>query len=253
MANRIYSERIIAFVDVLGFGALIDASQDERIAAEVVENMANAIISSQKSLSESEPHFAFTFTHFSDSFVISLEVGADLREYSAFALSMTTIVEEFLAVGMFLRGGITRGKLIHEKNMLFGPAMNCAYRLESSRARVPRIVLDPELKKFGGKFWPVQFAVDDDGLSYLDYFNPLKAFYLLPSSYLAIRQAIDEMPHSAILEEKRNWLTSKYNMIVAKFSYEEFKRKLGEAAREKTDVARNYEHYLSEARSVSEI
>jgi len=43
---------------------------------------------------------------------------------------------------MFMRGGITIGKLIHEENgALFGPAMNEAYLLESKCAIYPRVVI----------------------------------------------------------------------------------------------------------------
>jgi hypothetical protein len=43
---------------------------------------------------------------------------------------------------ILLRGGIVVGKLLHENNIMFGPAFNQAYDLESKSALYPRIVID---------------------------------------------------------------------------------------------------------------
>jgi hypothetical protein len=46
---------------------------------------------------------------------------------------------------LIIRGGITRGNLVHiENGPLFGPAMNRAYFLESKCAKHPRVIIDPE-------------------------------------------------------------------------------------------------------------
>ena len=48
------------------------------------------------------------------------------------------------------RGGISAGLLYHDDNnenqILFGPAFNRAYQLESELASIPRIILDSKVK-----------------------------------------------------------------------------------------------------------
>ena len=43
---------------------------------------------------------------------------------------------------VLIRGGIAKGELVHvQGGQLFGPAMNCAYRLESKEADGPRVLI----------------------------------------------------------------------------------------------------------------
>jgi hypothetical protein len=49
-----------------------------------------------------------------------------------------------LPSGLLVRGGISKGSLYHENSILFGPAFLEAYRLESTVANVPRIILSRE-------------------------------------------------------------------------------------------------------------
>jgi hypothetical protein len=49
-------------------------------------------------------------------------------------------------MGFYIRGGLTVGSLIHIRNkIVFGPALNRAYELESRYANFPRIILDPNV------------------------------------------------------------------------------------------------------------
>lgn len=60
------------------------------------------------------------------------------------------VMYEFLKSGFIARGAITHGDLFYdnEKNIWFGPAMNRAYFLESKKAKVPRVIIDPEVGIF---------------------------------------------------------------------------------------------------------
>lgn len=50
--------------------------------------------------------------------------------------------------GFFFRGGVTIGDLFHDGHIVFGPALNQAYDLESKKAVYPRAILDPDLPEF---------------------------------------------------------------------------------------------------------
>lgn len=56
------------------------------------------------------------------------------------------VLYEFLKNEFIARGAITYGEMFYdtEKNIWFGPAMNRAYFLESKKASVPRVIIDPE-------------------------------------------------------------------------------------------------------------
>ena len=47
--------------------------------------------------------------------------------------------------GVWVRGGVTVGNILHDDDVVFGPALNRAYELESKVAKFPRIVLDVEI------------------------------------------------------------------------------------------------------------
>jgi len=246
-----YSNKLIAFVDVLGFGSLVNSSQNDDDASEIIERISDAILSSRNSLEESGGNYQFT--QFSDSFVISRPVDANPIDQAHFALALLKVIDEFLKSELLLRGGVAQGKLIHSDKLLFGPAMNRAYELESKLARVPRIVLDPKLSIISEEIGPASIRQDKDGLNYIDYFSPQKVFYLVPSWLLLIRRVVKSVPESTLLKEKREWLISRFNQSIDEFSYVDFEDKLKEKAEDRPDIARDYEELISSARSLEKL
>jgi hypothetical protein len=226
-----YSQRFIAFIDVVGFGSLVSESgQNETIATHTIKRVSDAILWSIDELEEVLGFKSdFIFTQFSDSFVVSVDADcASQRDLVIFTLSVLAVADHFLSSNLFLRGGISRGQLIHTPKLLFGPAMNRAYELEVRIAKVPRIILDPTLPELENLILPDHLARDADGLMYVNYFAPRKKFYLVPSFWLSIQKTIEGMPNSPALKEKRSWLVARFNEAISKFSYEEFKKWLDE-------------------------
>ena len=242
---------MIAFIDVMGFGALVDASINDEISNEIIKRISDAILSSQESLEE--PYASYQFTQFSDSFVISRPVKASPVDQAHFTLAVLNVIDEFLISELLLRGGITQGKLIHNDKLLFGPAMNRAYELESKVAKVPRIILDPNLDFASDEFRISIIKRDIDGLDYIDYFFPRKVFYLVPGWLLQIRNIINSIPESPRLKDKRNWLISKYNKAIDDFSYIDFENHLKEKAEDRPDIAEDYEKLIFDAKSLDKI
>jgi hypothetical protein len=71
--------------------------------------------------------------------------------------------------GFLLRGGITIGDIVHDDEVVFGPGLNRAYELESQVARMPRIILDPDLiSEFGDL---TDIAIEEDGFCFLNPFT----------------------------------------------------------------------------------
>lgn len=195
-----YKERLVCFVDLLGFGEAIKQSIEEPALAERFFQILGEFkdgglekvvygsipILDEKGLSNCGqafgesvmdrigPHYDLVATQFSDSFVLSVPAG---NKYACALLVRALAVIQlqfFFSLGMLMRGGIAVGKLAHERGgVLFGPAMNEAYELESKSAIYARVVSSPPaaelLKKAlsGGPLEPA-FFVGFDGFTAFD-------------------------------------------------------------------------------------
>lgn len=98
----------------------------------------------EKAYKESKESWPIAITHFSDSFVISAPASNKGSTSLHFSL-VRALVRALLRKGITVRGGMTVGEAIHESSgVLFGPAMNRAYQLESGErfAQWPRILID---------------------------------------------------------------------------------------------------------------
>lgn len=258
MHTLAYSERLIAFVDVLGFGPLIEQSSESPArASEIIKRVSDAILWSIEELEEMMHALYYPkFTHFSDSFVVS--IASDIPKagrMNLFAFSLLNIIHCFLGSELFLRGGITRGMVVHNDRLLFGPAINRAYELESGLAKNPRIILDPNIPDLQDFLEPAVIGVDADGLRYIDYFAKQQMFFLVPGRWLCIQRAIEAIPMTLRLQEKRGWLVEKYNAAIAGFSYAAFKARLDDYvySTENNAVDADYRKFLSDAEQIRKL
>lgn len=165
-----YSERFIAFIDILGFGALVEESAKNH---QISEEILAALSSIQPEIIHKDAYFRvnkelippeqndevmkFTeimanslrqkmklvVTYFSDSLVISAPSDDLISSQMILDLLAKLSIKLWTEHALLIRGGITIGNLIHiENGPLFGPAMNRAYHLESKIAKNPRILID---------------------------------------------------------------------------------------------------------------
>ena len=135
-----YMERIVAFVDILGFGALVSSlSSNPELHGRL--HYALTYIKSYRASSHSEnsAQSNLEISVFSDSIAISSE------PLDAFRViwSCGWLNAELLQAGILTRGGISIGPTIHKDDVLYGEGMLKAYKLESNAAIYPRIVVDP--------------------------------------------------------------------------------------------------------------
>lgn len=136
-----YENRLILFIDFLGFQehigrTITDERHLDRIAAAL---RALREVGMERELFESQQ-----LTHFSDSVVVSFRI----EETSAVFWLLNQIgmaVIEMAGSGFLVRGAVTVGPLVHTSDLLLGPAMVDAYRLESKVARFPRVIIDPKV------------------------------------------------------------------------------------------------------------
>jgi hypothetical protein len=141
MANRgqelfAYQDRLVAFVDVLGFSQLTLLSEkDDAALAKIGKLVAtNRLFEAFFGKLMDRAKVAF----FSDSFVVSM--GPD--EIFYLVREIGYLSRYLLLLGMPCRGGISRGLLHHDGPVIVGPALIHAYQLEHCIAKMPRVILD---------------------------------------------------------------------------------------------------------------
>lgn len=183
-----YEERLVVFVDVLGWGSLVETSA--RVgkgtkkalakineAAELIsflreyaKNHNDLTVLIPGDASASDNHNV-QVSHFSDTFVMSAPLGHWADE------PITSVVEQvclmLLSRGMYFRGAIVVGMVQHRGDVLFGPAVQEAYVIERDVAKYPRIVVTPEARRHLRPECVVQR--DHDALDFLDVLAQLKA------------------------------------------------------------------------------
>jgi hypothetical protein len=72
-----------------------------------------------------------------------------------------------LEIDLLVRGGLSRGMLLHNQSVVIGKALIDAYRLESERAVFARVAVADDIEVSG------RVVVDGDGVRILDYMTEL--------------------------------------------------------------------------------
>jgi hypothetical protein len=210
-----YEERVVAFIDVLGWAAAVEASVND---AHLRDRMENAVASLGALLrdyvDEQDDSSDDQASQFSDSVIVSF------RSHSA--ADLTRIVQAIssyqmtmILTGFPTRGGISAGKMHHSGSVAFGPALNRAVCLEKL-AVYPRVIVDqvltPQLKESASGFprhWNFVFE-DEDGGIFPDY---LGSIAISSAGERQVRQFIDsakiQFGGKPRILAKYDWLSAK--------------------------------------------
>lgn len=164
-----YEERVVAFVDILGFRSLVanlpkDPSLHKHLhgALSTIKSMKSFAGDSRTAQKELEASV------FSDSIVIS---GAPSELFTVI-WTCVGLQTQLLAFDVLTRGGISRGLTYHKEDLLYGDGMIKAYDLESKAAVYPRVVVDPILVSELSEIHRIMLLNrDTDGLWHTDPFS----------------------------------------------------------------------------------
>lgn len=227
-----YEDRIIAFLDILGFSDLINRLDGNPELHGIVHHALSLIRHHKYRANDNAPVLVggvsisadLEVSVFSDSIAISsaIEEKGMLNCYRVFT-ACGWLQAELLYLGILTRGGISKGKTYHRDDLLYGDGMLNAYRLESRAAIYPRILIDSSLfdmttNSMRGTF----FEEDSDGLFFI---NPFHFDAFIKTENLAgeldgrqlyfdrvghhIEQGIQESKHSDHFA-KWTWLQKRY-------------------------------------------
>ncbi len=157
--SSIYTEKWVLFLDILGFGDIINNKKKSEMLAEkilLVINKATKIPSISK--------IPMCISQFSDTFIVTID------GISSAAICVTACFLQFILLQSELlsRGAITYGKVFHNGSQFIGPAINRAYNLEKSEAIYPRVIIDPECEEKFDLKDNFYIKKDFDGYWYID-------------------------------------------------------------------------------------
>ena len=238
-----YETRVVVYIDILGFKNLIGetintngADNQQKIC--LVEAALSIAYTTMDMNSEGS---SAQVTQFSDLIVISFLTSETSGVYYAIS-NIQFLLVELALLGIFCRGGIALGKLMHTDRILFGPALVDAHILESNVAHYPRIVLDESIIKIAGlhsapantyedeiEYVKRHLGRDSDGLYYVDYFLSVLSNFNDPELdalgyFTKLRDSIAEVLKSpkTDIRAKFLWLREKYNASIAKIHNPDF-------------------------------
>jgi hypothetical protein len=150
-----YEDRVLAYVDILGWSDFIARSIKD---PEVMVSLGEAV----RQLASSEERLRVISRSLRDAKEGSERAQANLEVAvfsdtvvisslpNAFAVrvlvaQLQKFCRDLMMAGLFTRGAIVRGPLFHSDNVIFGPALVEAHRLESDVAKYPRVLVSDAL------------------------------------------------------------------------------------------------------------
>jgi hypothetical protein len=146
-----FEDRIVIFIDILGFGALVeeaannsnsDASVRLEKALDVIQNLGSKKSDETSLIKNVDPSIKI----FSDSVILS--IAPSPSELRNLFLELSRLFVRLMIQGVWIRGGISFGKFSRLRNKPCGPAMNSAYQIESKIAEFPRLALSASMVDF---------------------------------------------------------------------------------------------------------
>lgn len=226
MKEATYSKKLFAFLDILGFGRMVDES---RRNPELISKIAKML-----SLSEDIARSALTakltvlrvdlnnYVHrsFSDTSVIC---GPYDSHHDFSFISTWIMMYQYLMWKegrVFIRGAVVYGDSYSDENSIFGPALIDAYRLERCKTKAvwPRVLIDQSMldktaeEERARDFYEF-LRQDGDNLVYLDYLRELFHLVVLGENKRIVgeRQQDFGLPAKFFEEHKQAILTQVYN------------------------------------------
>lgn len=220
--KREYIEHYVAFIDVLGFKDYLEKDVPCEEVFSVFESLRNNSHSSL-SINSKEIEAFDDVRHYIMSDSIVLYIRSDIQ--NAFLALVSTCLRLQISLlyrekPVLLRGGIAKGDLYVDKDIIFGKGLSSAYMIENTISVVPRIVFNQALLDDGkqtstalkGNLWDRMVTkMDVDELYFVHYLSPahvydINAITEYYDGILTLCQKYLNTTYSKSLREKYLWL-----------------------------------------------
>lgn len=171
-------DRVVAFIDILGFEDLVGEMNDREIYDTVRDALKDIpmrstsfVMALRGDLTSNDMPQGMQVAHFSDSIVISADMSTLLPDTAAELVLMLSqfIVTNLFRRGILVRGGIAQGWTFHRGNILFGKGVIDAFKLEK-QAHMPRVLVADSIVSLLTRTSRHQLCVDSDGFRFIDMF-----------------------------------------------------------------------------------
>jgi hypothetical protein len=229
----IYEDRLLIYIDVLGFENYINHTEESRLSLEQKVHAVQRYLEMLKTITEDRVlRISSTkkFTCFSDLIVISIETK-EIEFFAHEIMDLQYLLINSIVRGFLIRGAIVYGKLIHNEDFIFGPALIKGYKFERDIAKFPRIIVEESIAKdieeyHSDKLDPdhVNFEeslkYDDDGYLYLDFISMVRHRVDNFGQYIVFIKKFSELmkniADNPILTSKYQWLCRHYVPLIEK-------------------------------------
>lgn len=238
-----YENRVVLFLDILGFKHILSKTttiekSEEKDAPEKISELYRVLYEMTDEISQSSNNSSKVITQFSDSIVVSFEENEPEEIFILFE-EIQKLIVKLINSKIICRGAISYGKLIHTKEIIFGPALVDAYETESKAAMYPRVILDRSIVEIGRKsnrfkeknikdlpdgilehLLTIYLEKDTDEKYYIDYFSAIVKSYDDVSQISKHLESLKKIILDGLkfkspdLKVKYGWMKNKYNKMV---------------------------------------
>jgi hypothetical protein len=210
--NAEWAYGAVAFIDILGFTALVEADS-KSLHASRMETLRTLLVNVKDTSRDLDVRA------FSDSITIAtpLTLVGVINLFEA----VTSLQRRLVNGGVLVRGGIALGKHFADEILVYSEALIQAYLLERDKARFPRILADGDLLDWFFHHGEITDAQQETLRSMLlvDRDNQLFIDYLLPEDidqHLAILNTYKPKNATPSVLEKIQWLGQYHNFVATK-------------------------------------
>jgi hypothetical protein len=179
-----YKTAMVTHLDILGFSRLIQESRTDVAAVGRIVSVLRTVkeqtasggrIHRNEAGDKEKIFYAFNFSDLTVRCTVVPD-GVDLGDYINWEILYVGAIQlDLLRNNVLLRGGISLGQIfVEDRDLLFGPALVKAYKLESEYAIYPRVVIDRDFlneidNRPGSRYWRDHVRRGDDGAFFVDY------------------------------------------------------------------------------------
>ena len=141
MIKITFEDRAVAFIEVLGFSAMVNKASRDTKAMDQLQSLVNLLASAVPALDKGVDKSVLSrlipsHTYISDSIILSAPLSDSAVKYynglEIIVMRCIQLTHHFLRSGYLLRGGIAVGKTWHGPSNIVGPAYQEAYCLEAN-------------------------------------------------------------------------------------------------------------------------